>query len=266
MGEFQLWTFLPSVADYVGTLGESARRLLLRRRVVDVLVHRHATARSTPSASCSSASTACSRSTTRSPTQARAQPARRTWLAARRRSRAVRARARRRDARARRPRRPARARASASSGTLQDWVDLELIARARAPSSGLERSRWSASMLVDIGAARAASERAPARRATLRELPGYCKGFDVGIIPYRIDERMTFRQPAQAARVPVGGSAGRVDCFARGAPATNVGAQWPPTPDGFVGAIEAALAGRLARAPPGALTLDGERELAGAGG
>ena len=27
------------------------------------------------------------------------------------------------------------------------------------------------------------------------ELPAYCKGFDVGMIPYRIDERMTFVNP-----------------------------------------------------------------------
>ena len=27
------------------------------------------------------------------------------------------------------------------------------------------------------------------------DLPGYCKGFDVGIIPYRIDERMAFVNP-----------------------------------------------------------------------
>ena len=27
------------------------------------------------------------------------------------------------------------------------------------------------------------------------ELPAYCKGFDVGLIPYKIDERMTFVNP-----------------------------------------------------------------------
>ena len=39
-------------------------------------------------------------------------------------------------------------------------------------------------------------------------LPAYCKGFDVGMIPYRIDERMTFVNPLKlreylSAGVPV---------------------------------------------------------------
>jgi glycosyltransferase involved in cell wall biosynthesis len=40
------------------------------------------------------------------------------------------------------------------------------------------------------------------------ELPAYCKGFDAGVIPYRIDERMTFVNPLKlreylSAGVPV---------------------------------------------------------------
>ena len=32
------------------------------------------------------------------------------------------------------------------------------------------------------------------------ELPAYCKGFDVGLIPYRIDERMKFVNPLKLRR------------------------------------------------------------------
>ena len=36
---------------------------------------------------------------------------------------------------------------------------------------------------------------APLGQKPHQELPAYCKGFDVGFIPYRIDERMQFVNP-----------------------------------------------------------------------
>ncbi|MBK7540098.1 MAG: glycosyltransferase [Myxococcales bacterium] len=92
-------------------------------------------------------------------------------------------------------------------GTLQDWVDLELIeeiARAR-PS-------WSIVLigqaLVDVERVRRLKNVHLLGRKPHDELPAYCKGFDVGIIPYRRQERMEFVNPIKlreylAAGLPV---------------------------------------------------------------
>jgi glycosyltransferase involved in cell wall biosynthesis len=79
-------------------------------------------------------------------------------------------------------------------GTLQDWVDYELVAAvARA------RPKWSfvllGQQLVDLSLVRDLPNVHLPGRKPHEELPGYCKGFDVGWIPYRIDERMTFVNP-----------------------------------------------------------------------
>jgi glycosyltransferase involved in cell wall biosynthesis len=79
-------------------------------------------------------------------------------------------------------------------GTLQDWVDLELIAAvARA------RPAWSivliGQQLADLTAVRGIPNVHLLGRRPHADLPAYCKGFDVGWIPYRIDERMTFVNP-----------------------------------------------------------------------
>jgi glycosyltransferase involved in cell wall biosynthesis len=79
-------------------------------------------------------------------------------------------------------------------GTLRDWVDLELVAEvARA------RPAWSIALigqeLVDVSALRAIPNVHLLGQKRHDELPAYCKGFDVGIIPYRIDERMQFVNP-----------------------------------------------------------------------
>jgi glycosyltransferase involved in cell wall biosynthesis len=79
-------------------------------------------------------------------------------------------------------------------GTLRDWVDLELIAHvARA------RPAWSivliGQVLADVSAVRDLANVHLLGQKRHDELPAYCKGFDVGMIPYRIDERMTFVNP-----------------------------------------------------------------------
>ena len=79
-------------------------------------------------------------------------------------------------------------------GTIQDWVDLELVAAvARA------RPDWTFALigqvLVDTEAIRDLPNVHLLGRRPHAELPAYGKGFSVGWIPYRIDERMTFVNP-----------------------------------------------------------------------
>ena len=92
-------------------------------------------------------------------------------------------------------------------GTIQDWVDLELIA-------GLARRHpeWSivllGQLLVDVSAVKGLPNVHLLGRKPHAELPAYCKAFDVGLIPYRISERMTYVNPIKlreylSAGVPV---------------------------------------------------------------
>ncbi len=79
-------------------------------------------------------------------------------------------------------------------GTLRDWVDLDLVAHvARA------RPSWSIALLGqqldDVSAVRGLPNVHLLGRKPHGDLPAYCKGMDVGIIPYRIDERMKFVNP-----------------------------------------------------------------------
>jgi glycosyltransferase involved in cell wall biosynthesis len=92
-------------------------------------------------------------------------------------------------------------------GTLRDWVDLDLVAAvARA------RPRWSIALigqqLGDLSPVRGLPNVHLLGQRRHDELPAYCKGFDVGMIPYRIDERMKFVNPLKmreylSAGVPV---------------------------------------------------------------
>jgi glycosyltransferase involved in cell wall biosynthesis len=79
-------------------------------------------------------------------------------------------------------------------GTLREWVDVELIAHvARA------RPQWSIALvgqqLSDLSALDGIPNVHLLGQKPHAELPAYCKGFDVGLIPYRIDERMAFVNP-----------------------------------------------------------------------
>jgi glycosyltransferase involved in cell wall biosynthesis len=79
-------------------------------------------------------------------------------------------------------------------GTLRDWVDFELLAHvARA------RPQWSIVLigqkLTDIGPIAGLPNVHLLGQKRHDDLPAYCKGFDVGMIPYRIDERMRFVNP-----------------------------------------------------------------------
>jgi glycosyltransferase involved in cell wall biosynthesis len=79
-------------------------------------------------------------------------------------------------------------------GTLQDWVDYELIAWLAA-----RHREWSFALvgqaLADVGlVARQPNVHLIGRRPHER-LPAFCKGFDVGIIPYLLGERMKYVNP-----------------------------------------------------------------------
>ncbi len=79
-------------------------------------------------------------------------------------------------------------------GTLRDWVDLDLIAYI-----AKKRPDWHlvliGQQLDDLSAIRGFANVHLLGQKPHSELPAYCKGFDVGMIPYRIDERMTFVNP-----------------------------------------------------------------------
>ncbi len=140
-------------------------------------------------------------------------------------------------------------------GTLRDWVDFELLAHiARV------RPAWHVVLigqeLCDISAIRGLPNVHLLGQKPHHALPAYCKGFDVGLIPYRIDERMQFVNPLKlreylSAGLPVVSTpvpeVRRFPALARIA----------ETPEGFVTAVEQALAdGAEARSARSAAMLD----------
>ena len=124
-------------------------------------------------------------------------------------------------------------------GTLQSWVDFELIAHiAKA------RPAWSivliGQQLADVSALKALPNVHLLGQKRHDELPAYCKGFDVGMIPYKIDERMTFVNPLKmreylSAGLPVVSTA--VPEVKRYASMCTIA----ETPDEFVAAIDRVL-------------------------
>ena len=127
-------------------------------------------------------------------------------------------------------------------GTLRDWVDFELIARiARA------RPQWQivllGQVLCDISAIHGLPNVHVLGQKPHADLPAYCKGFDVGLIPYRIDERMTYVNPLKlreylSAGLPVVSTpVPEVVRIARDHAGVYVA-----TPIDFIAAIERALA------------------------
>jgi glycosyltransferase involved in cell wall biosynthesis len=236
--DFELWTFLPNTADYIGTLGESlavyycvdewsmfsyldrAQTVTAERRVLErvdaVFAINHALA---------DAKRAVNRATFVSPHGVdHAQFARALDPAL-----AV----------------PADLAALPGPrigfyGTLRDWVDFPLIAQlARA------RPQWSIALigqaLGDLSALHGLANVHLLGQKRHDELPAYCKGFDVGMIPYRIDERMTFVNPLKlreylSAGVPVVSTP--VPEVVRYAHMCRIAA----TPEAFIAAIDAALA------------------------
>jgi len=92
-------------------------------------------------------------------------------------------------------------------GTLRDFLDYELIAAA-----ARARPQWSFALIgqtmCDISALRGIPNIHLLGRRRHAELPAYCKGFDVGLVPYRIDDQVQFINPLKlreylSAGVPV---------------------------------------------------------------
>ncbi len=234
---FDLWTFLPNVADYVGTLGEelaiyycvdewsmfshldpeatvAAEQELLER--VDAVFAVNTALADAKRATCAAAYVSphgvdhelfarALDETTQVPADLAALPGPRIGF----------------------------------YGTLRDWVDLELIAHvARA------RPRWSIALigqeLTDLAAIRGIPNVHLLGQKRHDELAAYCKGFDVAMIPYRIDPRMAFVNPLKlreylSAGLPVVSTP--VPEVARYPDLCRVAADG----DGFVAAIERAL-------------------------
>ena len=238
IGRFELWTFLPNTADYVGTLGEdravyycvdewslfsyldraeteaAERRLLERVDAVFAINHALADAkRQVNPATFVSPHGVDHALFARALDPALAVPA---DLAALPRPRV------------------------GFYGTLRDWVDFELLAHvARA------RPAWSVvllgQVLCDVSAVRGLPNVHLLGQKRHDELPAYCKGFDAGMIPYRIDERMKFVNPLKlreylSAGVPVVST--RVQEVVRYAHLCRVAG----TPEDFVAALDEAIA------------------------
>jgi glycosyltransferase involved in cell wall biosynthesis len=205
MKRFQLWTFLPNVADYVGSLGESlavyycvdewsqfsyidearmvATERLLCQRVDAVfavchglLEKKRALNPETHLATHGVDHTLFARAldaTTTVPDDVAALP------------------------------RPV----VGFYGTLQDWVDQALLARLAE-----RHPEWSIVLigqpLVDTSLLQGRPNVHLLGRRPHADLPRYCKAFDVGLIPYLITERMTYVNPIKlreylSAGVPV---------------------------------------------------------------
>jgi glycosyltransferase involved in cell wall biosynthesis len=131
-------------------------------------------------------------------------------------------------------------------GTIRDWVDLELVAHV-----AKARPAWSIVLIGQVlGDASAVAGLPNVHLLGQRPhhaLPAYCKAFDVGIIPYRIDDRMTFVNPLKlreylSAGLPVVSTP--VPEVARYREHCRIA----PTRGEFVSALEQALADGGARA------------------
>ncbi len=236
--DFQLWTFLPNTADYVGTLGESLsvyycvdewsmfsyldkaqtvaaeRKLLDRVDAVFAINHALADAKRTyHEATFVSPHGVDHALFARALDDATVEPADIVSLP--------------------HPR-------IGFYGTLQTWVDFELIAHV-----ARNRPAWQivliGQQLADITALRGLPNVHLLGQKRHDELPAYCKGFDVGMIPYRIDERMAFVNPLKlreylSAGIPVVSTA--VPEVMRYASLCEIAT----TPDDFIAATERALA------------------------
>ena len=208
MREFDLWTFLPTTGDYVGTLGERAsvyycvdewsmfsyvdrdqtvaneRALLAKVDVVFAINHaladakrlQHPDVHVAPHGVDHVAFAKALDPATRIPDDI---------------------------ARLRRPGHPT----IGFYGTLQDWVDYDLLRKL-----AQRHPEWDVVLigqqLADVSAVQGLANVHLLGRRPGDTLPAYCKAFDVGLIPYRIDERMTFVNPIKlreylAAGVPV---------------------------------------------------------------
>ncbi|WP_428268504.1 glycosyltransferase [Haliangium sp.] len=192
MQEFQLWTFLPNVADYVGTLGES---LLVYYVVDEWSMFSYIDTAKTVAAEqklLSRADVVFAVCHALADNKRKQNPE--THLSTHGVDHALFAQAL--DPATEVPADLARLPKPVIGfyGTLQDWVDLELVARV-----AKRHPEWSFALigqaLSDVSAVEGLANVHLLGRKPHAELPRYCRGFDVGLIPYRIDERMKYVNP-----------------------------------------------------------------------
>jgi glycosyltransferase involved in cell wall biosynthesis len=127
------------------------------------------------------------------------------------------------------------------AGTLHDWVDLDLIAEV-----ARRHPEWSVVLIGRVLADPQPLARLPnvhlLGRRPYEELPGYYKGFSVGIIPFRISEQLPYINPLKlreylSAGLPVVSTA---------VPEAHQYGRWcsiAADADGFVRALETTLDG-----------------------
>ena len=235
--EFELWTFLPSVADYIGAFGES---LSVYYCVDEFSLFTGMDARETFAAETELLRRVdCVFAVNPALVDAKRRLNPRTHLALHGVEHGLFARALDRsepvpDDIARLP-----GPVLGYYGTLEDWVDLELIAEV-----ARRRPDWSIVLIgrvaVDTRSLDELDNVHLLGRRPHTALPDYCRGFDVGLIPYRVDARTPFVNPIKlreylSAGLPVVSTPldealrYAADCAVAG------------TPDEFVAAVERAL-------------------------
>jgi glycosyltransferase involved in cell wall biosynthesis len=237
--EFQLWTFLPNVGDYVGTLGES---LSVYYCVDEWSLFSQLDAERTRAAERTLLERVdCVFAVNEALAEAKRQLNPETHVAPHGVDGEHFGRALAADTEV--PADLARLPAPVLGfyGSIADWVDTTLLAEV-----ARLRPDWT---LVLIGTALVSTslfDRLPnvhlLGRRPYETLPAYCKGFDVGLIPYLQSEQLPYRNPIKlreylAAGLPV---------VATPIPEVDRYADWcaaADSPEEFAGAVEAALAG-----------------------
>lgn len=192
MREFQLWTFLPNAVDYVGALGES---LVVYYCVDEWSKFNYLDGPKTARAErrlCGAADVVFASAQSLVDDRLPLNPE--THLARHGVDHALFARALD-DATAVPPDLAALPKpAIGFCGTLQDWVDLDLIV-----CLARRHPEWSIVLIgtpfVDVSRLRDFPNVHLLGRRPHAELPAYCKGFDVGIIPYVLNERILHVNP-----------------------------------------------------------------------
>lgn len=130
-------------------------------------------------------------------------------------------------------------------GLIADWVDLDLVAHL-----ARSRPRWTFALVgkadTDVSALEALPNVRLLGQKPYDDLPGYCKGFDAGILPFRINELTLAANPLKlreylAAGLPVVATA--IPEAERLAPWVRVGR----SPEGFLAELDAVLEGGAAR-------------------
>jgi glycosyltransferase involved in cell wall biosynthesis len=125
-------------------------------------------------------------------------------------------------------------------GLVEDWVDLELVRHL-----AVSRPRWSVVLIgkvaTDLSAVRDLPNVVVLGRRSYQDLPGYCRGFDAAILPFRVNNLTVAANPLKlreylAAGLPVVATA--IPEAERLAPPIRVGA----SPETFLAHLDEILA------------------------